>query len=159
MNFTPKSEKELAELNLLPEGDYPFQVMRAADEKSKTSGNDMIVLDLMFFAPDGSNRKVMDYLVPSTVYGIKKIHGFAKATGLLGLYDAGKITADDCVDKTGYAKLGISKGKDNGKGGLYPDRNAVKWYITKDGAKPAVQPSPKPTDPTVAEPDDEDVPF
>ena len=136
MKFQPKKSSDFSAMNLLPEGEYPFQVMNAADDVSKKSGKEMIVLDLVVFAPDGANRKVRDYLVPSTPYGEKKIYEFAKSVGILAMYESGTFTAQDCVEKTGYAKISIDKGKENPKGGMYPDKNAVKWYTVKAGGVP-----------------------
>ncbi len=38
MQFTPKTEKQLAEESLLPAGVYDFEVLKAEDAVSKSSG-------------------------------------------------------------------------------------------------------------------------
>lgn len=157
MKFAPKTEKEFAALNLFPEGEYGFQVIAAADDVSKTSGKEMIVLDLMLFGPDGANRKVRDYLVPGTIYGDKKIFEFCRTCGIQDLYDGGSFTAQDCIDKTGYVKIGVEKGKESPKGGTFPDKNTVKWYVNKPAG---VKPPPEVKNEAPAEEvADSDVPF
>lgn len=136
------TESEIAALGILPEGDYSFQVLNAADDISK-KGNDMIVLDLCVFAPEGGERKVRDYLVPGTPWGVKKIHDFAHGVGLGGKYDSGEFTADDCLDRTGWCKVRVEKGKAKEDGsGNFPDRNAVAWYLVKKPEGAAARPMP-----------------
>jgi hypothetical protein len=165
MKFEPKSEKDFQGLNLFPEGEYGFQVTNAADDVSKKSGRDMIVLDVLLFNNDGSNRKVRDWLVPGTIYGDKKIFEFAKSAGILALYESGTFGAQDCVDKTGFAKVAIEKGKPDPKGGTYPDKNVIRWYISKPvgvKAAPDVKTDMAAAKAMVAAVDDgtgEDVPF
>ena len=163
MKFEPKSEKDFQGLNLFPEGEYGFQVTNAADDVSKKSGRDMIVLDVLLFNNDGANRKVRDWLVPGTIYGDKKIFEFAKSAGIIALYESGTFGAQDCIDKTGFAKVSIEKGKPDPKGGTYPDKNVIRWYISKPaGVKPApeVRSQVEPVKPEVAATEnDEDVPF
>src|SRR6476620_9427476 len=99
MKFTPKSEKELAEDALIPDGVYPFEVINALDTQSKTSGADMIAVQLRVFGPDGREPVIKDYLLESY---LRKIFNFAKVTGLLPKYHAGSLCAEDCLAKTGY---------------------------------------------------------
>ena len=108
-------------------------------------------------------RKVRDWLVPGTIYGDKKIFEFAKSAGIIALYESGTFGAQDCIDKTGFAKVSIEKGKPDPKGGTYPDKNVIRWYISKPaGARPApeVRSQVEPVKPEVAATEnDEDVPF
>ena len=41
MKVTPKTEKEIAEMGLIPAGTYDFEVKNAEDQVSKASGNDL----------------------------------------------------------------------------------------------------------------------
>lgn len=133
MRYTPKSEKEIAEERLLPEGEYPYQISGAIEKTSK-SGNDMIELTVRVFKPDGSFVLVTDYLLESLAY---KLRHAAVACGLEKIYDAGTLTADNFIGKEGMLKLGIQKDKN----GQYPDRNSVKDYIVpKDGEAKVVIP-------------------
>jgi hypothetical protein len=125
MDFTPKTEEEISEAGLLPKGEYPFEVIKAEDKKSK-NGNAMIELSLCVFQPDGETRKVVDYLLSKVAY---KLRHFCDSVGLLPQYQGGTLQAEDCVGRTGNCKIEI-KPADS-----YPAKNEVKDYITRD-AKP-----------------------
>lgn len=128
MKFKPKSDKELAEERLLPEGQYSFEISQAENRISK-AGNEMIELLVRVYKPDGSFMLVSDYLMESVLY---KVSHASKACGLEDSYNKGELKADDFIGKTGYLKLGIQKDKN----GVYPDKNMVRDYIVpKDGDK------------------------
>lgn len=105
MKFTPKSDKELAEERLLPEGEYGFEISGAVDKVSK-AGNDMIELTVRVFKDDGNFLLVTDYLMEAILY---KVAHACKACGLYDRYENGNLEADDFVGKTGQLKLGIQK--------------------------------------------------
>jgi hypothetical protein len=159
MKFTPKSVEEIALDSLLPEGVYPFEVLDAVDTLSK-AGNEMLKLKLVVFG-DGSSPHIYDYLLEKLAY---KLRHFAEATGLLAEYEAGELTAQHCVNKEGYCKLGIER-QDG-----YEPRNTVKDYMVKEKAAdkdpltavPATAPlphRPRPAPQAVAAGFDDDVPF
>jgi len=150
MRFTPKTEKEIAESNLLPEGEYPFEISSGADKISK-SGNEMIELWVRVYKPDGSFNQVADYLLESIAY---KLRHAAEACGLLDKYEAGTILGTDFIGKTGMLKLGITKDKN----GQYPDKNGIKDYIVpKEGeAKVSI---PKDALQKTIDPMADDIPF
>lgn len=126
MKFTPKSDKELAEERLLPEGEYGFEISGGEDKVSK-KGNEMIELTVRVFKPDGNFNLVTDYLMEAILY---KVSHAAKACGLEDKYESGDLHGEDFIGKTGMLKLGIQKDKE----GQYPDKNVVKDYIVpKDG--------------------------
>ena len=152
MQFTPKTEKELAERGLLPVGVYPFEVLNATD-KTSANGNEMIVLDLLIHCTDGSNRKITDYLMEKVAF---KLHGFCKAVGLIIKYNAGNFTAEDCLGKSGYLKLKIEDARPKDGGGEWPAKNSVNGYEKPDGNTASAAPKITPT----ADPlNGEDVPF
>lgn len=144
MKFTPKTEKELAEQMLIPDGVYPFEVISAVDTKSKTSGADMIAIQLRIFGPDNSEPVLKDYLLESYM---RKILNFSKVTGLSANYQAGSLCAADCAGKQGYAKIGIEKGNEKktaagvSTGEFYPDKNTVKDYVVQPSAPPRAGPT------------------
>lgn len=144
MNFTPKTDKELAEQNLLPEGVYDFEVMDAKDQRSK-AGNEMIAIKLRLWASDGSERHVYDYLMESMAFKLKH---FADVSGLSTQYAAGRLSAQDCLNGSGKLKLIIKKDKT----GQYADQNAVKDYVTE---KKEIAPAPSNNEAPV----EDDVPF
>lgn len=154
---------EAAKLNIRTEGIYPFEVADAKDATSKEKGNPMIALVLTFFDTDGSRFTVKDWLVHSeNRWSEKKCYDFALTTGLSERYAAGAMTADDCLSRSGFAAIGIEKGKEKIDGsGRFPDRNKVAYYTTpppKDHGVNATQELPPLV--TAKSGDlDEDVPF
>lgn len=127
MKFVPKSEKEIQEEKLLPKGEYPFQISQAEDKLSK-AGNEMLVLTVRVYKPDGSFVLVNDYLMESMAF---KLRHAAEACGLLSEYDSGLLLPEMFIGKTGDCKLGIQVDKT----GAYADRNTILDYIVpKNGA-------------------------
>jgi hypothetical protein len=150
MRFTPKTDKEIAEMNLWPAGEYPFEITEAENTTSK-SGNEMIRLKLRVFNEDGGYKFVDDYLLESIAH---KLRHAAEATGNLSNYENGELQDYMLKDKSGVLKLGIEKDKS----GQYPDKNKVVDYVVDKEARsngvssaPARQAAP-------AELDDE-IPF
>ena len=149
-------------MNILPIGEYPFEVAGVEDAISKTSGKEMIAMELYVFPPSGGRKMVKDWLVAGTNFGDKKIYEFAHATGLADKYESGTFGAEDCAGKTGYLMLGIQTGKKkNNSEEFFPDRNSVKYYVNKERNKPEAE-NPKHLESSVpiAQAElDEDVPF
>lgn len=127
MKFQPKTEKELNEERLLPEGDYPFEISAAEAKKSK-KGNDMMVLTVRVYKPDGKFLLVTDYLMEALLY--KLLH-CCQACGLEDQYNKGELSPEMFIGKTGMLKLKIDPEGD------YPAKNSVKDYI-KDAAKVSI---------------------
>lgn len=132
MKFTPKSDKELAEERLLPEGTYGFEISGGEDKKSK-AGNDMIELTVRVFKPDGTFLLVTDYLMEAILY---KVSHAAKACGLEDKYNSGTLHVEDFIGKTGELKLAIQKDKN----GQYPDKNVVKDYVVPKDGEASIKP-------------------
>ena len=123
MRVTPKSEKEIAEANLLPKGIYGFEIADAVDTTSK-AGNDMIALKIKVFS-DAGYQFVNDYLLDAIPH---KVRHCAEVCGVLDDYERGELHAANLIGKTGNLKLGIQADKT----GAYPDRNSVMDYIKPD---------------------------
>jgi hypothetical protein len=119
MRFTPRTDQEIAEANLLPAGEYDYEVAQAHDKKS-SAGNEMIELKLRIFFDEGE-RTVTDYLLEATA---GKLKHFCYSHGMGQHYENGTLQASDCTMLTGKCKLKIEKGK-NG----YADKNAVADYL------------------------------
>lgn len=165
MQYEQVSDKEFNERMLLPAGPYAFEVLDATAGVSKTSGADMITLDLLVHADDGSNRKVKAYLVGSDK-GKFQVRAFCEATGLMPQYRAGTFNAETCLGRSGWLKLKIEAGrpKDDGSGN-WPDKNTVATFLaeapkkaanptqTANAPAPVAAPSPAKND------ESEDVPF
>lgn len=145
MRFTPKTEEQLVEESLIPAGEYDFCVVSAAEKKSK-SGNDMIVVELDIFV-NGNARPLRDFLMEAMAF---KLRHFCEATGLIEKYNNGTLTALDCENKSGKLKIVIQDSPQYGK------QNQVKDYI-KD-AKPEAGPIKKQVVPA-ASPAHDEPPF
>lgn len=123
MRFTPKTEEQLQEENLIPQGTYDFEVVEAKDRVSK-SGNDMIELKLCVYDQNGSPRTVFDYLLESMSYKLKH---FCDAVGLAHKYTDGTLADHDCMGKAGKVMI-IQQPPQNG----YAAKNSVRDYIVMD---------------------------
>lgn len=127
MRFTAKTDKEIAEERLLPEGIYGFEISMGEDTTSK-KGNEMIKLTVRLFKDDGKFILVDDYLLESMMFKLKHA---CDACGLSDKYQSGELVAADFVGKTGNLKLKIQKDTT----GNYPDRNSIADYLVpEDGA-------------------------
>lgn len=126
MQFQAKSEKQIAEENLLPEGVYPFEVIGAADKQSK-AGNDMIELRLRVFNGERSHQ-LTDWIMEKLP---SKLFHFCAYSGLSRQYEAGTLSGPDCIGKNGYVSVIIQEDKT----GQYPPRNSVKDYVRQPEMK------------------------
>ena len=126
MRFTPKTESELKESALLPEGEYTFEILTAEDTQSKSTGNDMLKLSLRIFENGGENsQRVFDYLV-SIDSMIWKIRHFAEAIGMLPEYESGEMLAETLPGRTGKCKIVIQPAS-----GQWDAKNVVKDYLPR----------------------------
>lgn len=129
MKFAPKTDKEIAEMNLWQPGEYGFEIVEATSKTSK-AGNEMIELEIRVFNDEGSSRTVTDYLMEKLAYKLKHA---AVACGLQDKYEQGFLDDVDFVGKTGKLKLKVTKDKN----GQYPDKNDVADYIVPKNAQDA----------------------
>jgi hypothetical protein len=150
MRFTPKSKEELDKMDaysLLKPGTYNFNVIDAVEQQSR-SGNDMIKLTLEVYDDLGNTRNIFDYILEAMA---TKLHSFCVAIGAEHHYTNGTLRQSDCINKSGKLELVIQQGKDKPDGGVYPDANSVKRYLTKDTKVTKSSPEPVTFD--------DDVPF
>lgn len=126
MRVTPRSEKEIAEDGLIPAGTYDFEVMKAEDTISKTTGNDMIKLTLRVYDADGGERTLFDYLLDAMPANLRHA---AEVFGMLAAYECGALVSSEMVGKVGKVSVIIRKNKDP----QYPDQNAIKDYVIGSG--------------------------
>lgn len=145
MTFTPKSEDEIKEEGLAPDGDYDFDVLEAENAKSK-KGNPMIKVKLGVYHGESVRWHVYDYLLEAMS---AKLRHFCDSTGLLAKYESGTLSADDCKGRSGKVRLVIDQDKEQ----KYPPKNSVKDYVVRK-AKPLGTKAPQ-----APEPPDDDVPF
>lgn len=154
MKTTPKTEKEIAEANLLPKGTYPFTV-GSAEEKTSKAGNEMLVVNLKVYRGEGFVF-VKDYLM-DTEMGAYKLRHIADACGVLASYESGNLEASELAGREGWVKIGIKKDKD----GNYPDQNQALDYY-KEEPKAAVKEtaaSASSTNPSAPTEEDDEIPF
>jgi len=123
-SFQPMTEEELQALNMVDDGVYDFEVIKAT-QKTSRSGNQMIELQLMIWDKQGKAHTVFDYLVSITSM-IYKIKHFCDSTGLDAEYKAGNFDVMQCEGRRGKAHIIIQTGQPNPNGGMYQDKNAVK---------------------------------
>ncbi len=111
----------ICDFDVLDEVSFGQKTYRTQDAKSK-AGNDMIVLVLRVYYGDDENGKVIvDYLTGAMEFKLRH------AISSCGLVAKGTISAKDFVGKSGKAKIGIQKSKDD----QYSDKNIIADYIAK----------------------------
>jgi hypothetical protein len=136
---TPKTEEEVSQRKLWEKGTYSFEILEFVKFGSKeiktaattsSKGDPMLVLVVKVYNDDGSEQVVVDYLTAHAEY---KIRHAAVACGLLEQYNAGALDPVAFVGKTGWVKLGVSKGKAKPDGdGNYPDKNSINDYVVEE---------------------------
>lgn len=125
MRFTPKSEAELSTptgFEPFPAGEYPFEVLEATEEISKSSGNPMVKLNIAIFNDEGRKRFVYDYLVGSE-RALFKVRGFAEAAGMLDSYERGEMMPEDMVGRTGKCRVVVDNNPEFGA------KNKIAAYV------------------------------
>lgn len=126
MRFEPKTEKELKEENLWPEGTYRFDIVAAEDWQSKQK-NDSIKLTINIYNEQMRLKTIYDYLTGNG-YGQLKTLQLAKIGNLVDRYNAGEILPQELTGIQGEAKVYVKKSNNP----QYPDNNAIAAYIVKD---------------------------
>lgn len=126
MNFTPKSEQEINEENLIPDKTVcDFEILEAKDTKSKKNGADMIELKVKVF--HGEGFKIMsDWLLEAMA---AKLRHFCEATNLMKEYQDGSLKATHCHGVCGKLKVKLEPA------GEYKAKNSVRDYVVAERAK------------------------
>jgi hypothetical protein len=127
MSYTPKTEEQLAEETLLPEGIYDFEVIDTDDRPSK-KGNEMITLKLCVFDGDGGQRHIYDYMAFGNSFGERKFRHAAVACGLLDIYNSGNLQHYTFIGACGKVLLK----KQNGTDDFPMPKNVVSDYVERD---------------------------
>ena len=137
--FTPMSEKELDAMDIIPDGEYDFEVIKSQRKTSK-AGNAMAELQLLVYDKEGHGRPIFDYLVFSTVnMCIRKISHFCKTVGLDDAYQKGSLP-EEFVGYSGKCLIGTQEEMPKETGGFYAKKNIVVDYIKKSQTKSAPLP-------------------
>ncbi len=118
MNFNPADACEV-----LPEGCYSFEIVKAAQELAKSSGAEMLVLTLKCVDAGGRSVAVTDRIVnqPNMLWKLKQL---CYEIGLKAKFDNGSVEDTDLIGLGGNVELRI----EHDKSGQYPDKNGVKKY-------------------------------
>lgn len=125
MKLTPKTQEEIDLENLMPEGVYDFEVVKAEDKISKKGKEqgltepNMIEVNLKVFHGDGYSF-VRDWLLEAMP---GKLLHFVNEAGLADKYADGEFVAADCVGKCGKVKIVVEEAK-----GAFDAKNSVKDY-------------------------------
>jgi hypothetical protein len=122
MKITPKTEEEIIQMNLKPDGEYPFVILEGQDAVSK-NGNEMIKLKLSCYLPNGKFFIVWDYLLESFP---KKLKHACSACGLSDKYNSGVLSADDFIGREGFCMIGSRKSEG------FDQQNVVSDYVVKN---------------------------
>lgn len=137
MQFVPKTDKELSEMNLWPAGEYGFEILEYANfgqnsyvtkDTKSSAGNEMILLVVKVVNNEGNSIIIIDYLLEKMAFKLKHA---AYSCGLGDKYESGKLFATDFIGKSGNLKLKIDKDKDR----KYPDKNGVADYVPLEDNK------------------------
>lgn len=134
MTYTPKTEDQLADEDLLPEGIYDFEVMDSDDRPSK-KGNAMFTLKLCVYDVDGKRRHIFDYMAMGNSFGERKLRHAAVCCGLLEIYNSGNLQPHTFLGCNGKVLLKKQDGTKDGLGvSVYPPKNVVADYLTPEEA-------------------------
>ncbi len=161
MKVTPKTEKEIAEANLIPAGEYDAEILYAEDTTSKKSSAEMIKVQLKVYGPTGAPVLIFDYLLDAMP---AKIRHCAEACGVLDRYEAGELNGADIQGAAVRVKVEVQ----HNETGQYPDKNGIKDYVVskqpakKESAASRIlnaKPMPQTVPSDDAMPSDSDIPF
>lgn len=122
-----QENRERAQFNIWPEGEYYFEILEAKNSTSK-NGNSMIVLNLSIKKDKFDNEciYIKDYIVDMEQMSWK-ISNLMGSIGLGVDYVLGEIDLDILPGKNGHLILKVEPPK-----GDYGHRNAVKDYLVMD---------------------------
>jgi hypothetical protein len=100
MKYTVINENEKHEKNILPQGEYFFEIARAEELISK---NNNVMLKLTYMIEvDDERYWLCDYLSEKIPWKIKH---FMYALNMSENYEFGEITPEDCLGKRGKFKI------------------------------------------------------
>ncbi len=146
MNWTPKSEEQIKQEVLCPEGKFPFTILEAGNATSK-KGKAMIAMKVNVHGP-GKDYHVYDYISPHFME--HRFRHFFFCVGRGADYERGSLGDTKRLEGLeGYAYVGQQEAQ-NG----YAPKNVIEDYAVEEG-KTATTSAPAPTAP----PEDDDIPF
>lgn len=127
MSFTYTTEIKEREQAIIEDGEYNFETAAAYDHASKSSGKEMLTLELHMYDNNGKMFKVFDYIVDKTVF---KLKDYWECVGDPKMF-CGKNELHDFIGLTGRARIKVeSREKD---GSIYRTARVVEYI--KPGSK------------------------
>ena len=106
MQFAPKSAQDIEERQLLPRGEYMFEIIEATETISQ-AGNPMIEMRVRV-TRTGYARILSDYILPQRP---AKFRNACIAVGVEDKYLSGTVSDDDFVGKRGKVMVGVERAK------------------------------------------------
>lgn len=136
----------------LPEGDYPFVVRALEDKPTKSGKNNMLVVEMDVYTPEGKAKRMRDWIVYDMPQMAWKFRHWCITLGLEAEYESRKFDEKLALNKHGVVSL---KCEDyvNQNGDL-STQNVVKDYVKPGEAKGVAAPAKEP-EPFL----DEDIPL
>lgn len=142
LSYKVWTEEETETRNLVPDGNYPFEITAVYAKKTKGGLDkdgkpkqiwDMLELSFSFMDAHGGHRNLKDWLVLMPTMDWKLRH-LADTTKNLDLYEAQELDCKHLVGKKGVFTLG---NKDYvSKDGDVKKVNYVKDYVKESNVKP-----------------------
>ena len=135
LDYTVWTEEAVENRGVSPEGDYPFEILKAVATKTKAKTDEngqpkpiynMLELDFNYYDIHGQSKKLRDWVVFAPGMDWKFRH-LADTIGQLALYEAKELDVAHIIRKKGVFKLGV---KDYlGNDGVNRKQNFVKDYV------------------------------
>lgn len=132
MKFTPKTEEQIKEDMLIPDGTYSFEVVKAWEEDDygnqivDKNGEPMLVIKLKVYLSDNSSRLMKCNLTPSFP---KILKHFCDISGLEEEYKNGEVAAKKCLQAKINGLVMVKKGEYTNKNGERISVNNVNDFI------------------------------
>lgn len=116
--------KKQTKYPVLPEGDYPAELVEAEDATSKKSGNEMQKLTWVIQKADGGTARCWDYILEANGWSIKRYGQLAEALGESEAFDRNEFDAREHIGATVTVRLKITPAK-----GDYDEKNEITEYL------------------------------
>lgn len=153
--FKPYTDEELDTYDLIPDGEYNFEVAKSVRKVSEAR-NPMARLEIRFWDNENRIHFVWDNLIFSDIkLNIKKVSHFCKSVGLVEQYKKGELP-EDFRGYSGKLLLGTEEESIGKNGRKYPRRNTVIDYIYTEES---LNKKPNTTAPNSVPGFEDDIPF
>jgi len=144
------------EFEVLPEGYYPFETISATESISKSSGKEMIVLDLKVFSKDGGKWVHKIYITEASLFQLKT---FWDSVGHPELFESmgNEFNPLAFIGKCGMVK---TKHEESERDGNKYTNSRIHYFIKKKDQEKIGETVKTQLDASLVEAfDDDDIPF